>query len=131
MSCVDWNVLKTIADFPLCFYAFLQSSAPSSLGTGYFVSLSQLPHVCLALGFIFLCNIYSLGCGKKSRKFPLSPEEQTDVHPFTKSYFIFKRHHLLGTRVHKSVSKMCLVSSTQDICPSPGRVRRYRESCLT
>ena len=67
MSCVDWNVLKTIADFPLCLYAFLQSSAPSSLGTGYFVSLSQLPHVCLVLALIYLYNVCSLGCEKNPR----------------------------------------------------------------
>lgn len=64
MSCVDWNVLKTIADFPLCLYALLQSSAPSSLGTGYFVSLSQLSHVCLALALIYFYNVCSLGCEK-------------------------------------------------------------------
>lgn len=67
MSCVDWNVLKTIADFPLCLYAFLQSSAPSSLGTGYFVSLSQLPRVCLVLALIYLYNVCSLGCEKNPR----------------------------------------------------------------
>lgn len=46
MSCVDWNVLKTSADFPLCLCVLLQSSAPSSLGTGYFVSASPPSHVC-------------------------------------------------------------------------------------
>ncbi|XP_047635874.1 autism susceptibility gene 2 protein-like [Phacochoerus africanus] len=48
------------------------SSAPSSLGTGYFVSLSQLSHVCLALALIYLCNVCSLGCEKK-KKNPKNP----------------------------------------------------------
>lgn len=104
MSCVDWNVLKTVADFPLCLYAFLQSSAPSSLGTGYFVSLSQLSHVCLALALIYLCNVCSLGCEKKkSEKSPLGPKEQTDVHPLTNSCFILKMHNLPGSTHPRSI----------------------------
>lgn len=75
MSCVDWNVLKTIADFPLCLYALLQSSAPSSLGTGYFVSLSQLLHMCFALALIHFYNECSLECKKNClMKPPLSPK---------------------------------------------------------
>lgn len=95
MSCVDWNVLKTIADFPLCLYALLQSSAPSSLGTGYFVSLSQLPHVCLALALIYFYDVRSWGCEKKSEKSPLSPKEQTDTHPFIR-IILFLSNWALG-----------------------------------
>lgn len=89
MSCVDWNVLKTIADFPLCLYALLQSSAPSSLGTGYFVSLSQLPHVCLALALTYLYDVCSLA-EEKNLRGPLSVlKSRLNIHLFIKNCFIF------------------------------------------
>ncbi|XP_006155094.1 autism susceptibility gene 2 protein-like [Tupaia chinensis] len=92
------------------------SSAPSSLGTGYFVSLSQLPYMCLTLALIYLCNKCSLGCEKKNLRNFLSVLKSRLISIFLLRIVVF----LQGiTCWALRIMSICLVFSTQDICFLP------------
>lgn len=83
---------------------------------------------CLGIDLLLQCMLIRMW--KRSKKSPLSPKEQTDMHPFIKNCFIFNISDLLGPR-GSSVSLSCLSGSQRvGLSPFTWQWKGNRESWL-